>query len=294
MTGISVPGFEVSAGVARLREFADAIGETRPLYLDEAAARQAGYRSLPLPPTFLFGLCLEAGEPFPWFAEVGFDLPRVLHAEQTFTYHRPACAGETLTVQARTTDVFERHGGILRFAVRETRISDAAGLPVADLRSVFVQPERSPPARPRTAEIADQDAAALRLPPIARDTLERFAIASGDLNPLHRDPAFARRAGLDDVIAQGMLAMAWLARRLTQLVPQSSLRQFSARFLGITRLGEAPVCRGHALPDAGDGLQRFALQVDSAGGEARLRGEALSTACAFPPDPLPPAGEGTC
>src|SRR5512143_1823848 len=124
MTGIAVTSFEVSADCARLRDFADAIGETRPLYLDEAAARQAGYRSLPLPPTFLFGLCLDPGAPFPWFAEVGFDLPRVLHAEQSFTYHRPICAGETLTVRARTTDAFERRGAALRFAVRETHIRD--------------------------------------------------------------------------------------------------------------------------------------------------------------------------
>lgn len=274
--------FTVAPDTQRLRAFTEAIGETRPLYLDEAAARQAGYSSLPLPPTFLFGLCLEAGEPFPWFPEVGFDLPRVLHAEQGFVYYRTACAGETLTVEHRPAEIFERRGGALRFVVRETRVSDADGAPVTDLRSVFVQPER--PLREAARPVAPlvDDGEPLRLPAIGRDTLLRFSEASGDRNPLHRDPAFARRAGLDDVIAHGMLSMAYLGRWLTQRVPQAQLRQFNARFLGITRLGEAPVCRGGSSADDGGGLQRVALRVGSDRGEPRLAGEALFATVPFP------------
>lgn len=52
----------------------------------------------------------------------------------------------------------------------------------------------------------------LKLPPVDRKTLALFAGASGDHNPIHIDLDFARRAGLPDVFAQGMLGMAWLAR----------------------------------------------------------------------------------
>ena len=45
---------EVEKG--RLKFFAKAIGETNPIYTDESAARAAGYRSLPAPPTFIFSL----------------------------------------------------------------------------------------------------------------------------------------------------------------------------------------------------------------------------------------------
>ncbi|MGR3780209.1 MAG: FAS1-like dehydratase domain-containing protein, partial [Albimonas sp.] len=38
--------------------FAKATGQTDPIYIDEAAARAAGYRALPAPPTFLFSLDL--------------------------------------------------------------------------------------------------------------------------------------------------------------------------------------------------------------------------------------------
>ena len=64
----------------------------------------------------------------------------------------------------------------------------------------------------------------LQLPPVDRTTLALFGGASGDLNPIHIDLDFARRAGLPDVFAQGMLGMAWLARLLTQWRPQAQLR----------------------------------------------------------------------
>ena len=48
----------------------------------------------------------------------------------------------------------------------------------------------------------------LQLPPVDRTTLALFAGASGDHNPIHIDIDFARRAGMPDVFAHGMLS-AW-------------------------------------------------------------------------------------
>jgi acyl dehydratase len=52
----------------------------------------------------------------------------------------------------------------------------------------------------------------LQLPAISRTTLALFAGASGDHNPIHIDIDFARKAGMKDVFALGMLSMAYLAR----------------------------------------------------------------------------------
>jgi len=128
----------VEAG--RLRFFAKAIGETDPVYTDEAAARAAGHRALPVPPTFL--LCLESEGRNPQAIVeniMGFDLGRILHAEQTFSYHRMAYAGDLLTFDTRIVDVYEKKGGALQFVVQETRISNQDGEHVADLRSSLVQ-----------------------------------------------------------------------------------------------------------------------------------------------------------
>ena len=51
--------------------------------------------------------------------------------------------------------------------------------------------------------------------PLARVDLVRYAGASGDLNPIHWDPAAAASVGLPGVIAHGMLTMGAAARVLT-------------------------------------------------------------------------------
>jgi acyl dehydratase len=57
------------------------------------------------------------------------------------------------------------------------------------------------------------------LPPasfaVSRDTLVRYAGASGDFNPIHWNEKFAREVGLPDVIAHGMLTMASAIRVVT-------------------------------------------------------------------------------
>ncbi len=60
----------------------------------------------------------------------------------------------------------------------------------------------------------------LELPPVSRIDLVLYCGASGDHNPIHVDPDFARAAGEPGVFAHGMLSMAWLARLLTDWLPQ--------------------------------------------------------------------------
>ncbi len=57
--GLELQPLTVEIEKGRLRMFAQATGQDDPIYSDEAAARAAGYRSLPVPPTFLFSLGFE-------------------------------------------------------------------------------------------------------------------------------------------------------------------------------------------------------------------------------------------
>jgi N-terminal half of MaoC dehydratase len=120
-----------------LRFFAKAVGETDPVYIDEGAARAAGHPALPVPPTFFFSLGLQAPEPFGYLDQLGVDLRRVLHGEQSFTYHRLAYAGDRLTLCDRIFDVYTKRGGALEFLVKQTEIR-RDGRPIAETRSVLV------------------------------------------------------------------------------------------------------------------------------------------------------------
>lgn len=119
---------------------------------------------------------------------------------------------------------------------------------------------------------------ALTMPPITRLTLALYCGASGDHNPLHVDQDFAREAGLGDVIAHGMLVMAYLGRTLTAQVPQRAIRAFDTRFHAMTRLGDAITCTARVIERTeSDGAVclRVAVEARDQRGELKAAGEAL-------------------
>lgn len=125
-----------------LKFFAKATGETDPVYFAEEAAKAAGHPAIPAPPTYLFSLALSApakrGHIFDTEHGLGVDMARVLHGEQSFTYHRPIYAGDTLTLTTTTSDIYAKKGGALEFVVQDTHAVNAAGEPCVEMRTVTV------------------------------------------------------------------------------------------------------------------------------------------------------------
>jgi acyl dehydratase len=125
-----------------LRFFAEATGESDPVYFDDAAARAAGHPALPAPPTYLFSLNLSApakiGSVLDPVNGMGVDMSRILHGEQSFTYHRPIYAGDRLTLVTTTRDIYAKKGGALEFVVQDTTAHDENGVLVAEMESVTV------------------------------------------------------------------------------------------------------------------------------------------------------------
>jgi acyl dehydratase len=136
--GRELPGAQLTLERGRLRFFAQAIGEADPVYTDVDAARAAGYPDLPAPPTFLFAAELDSGTAMSLVEQLGIPLRNLLHGEQGFTYHRPACAGDTVTVRSRVQDIYEKKGGALEFVIKTSEARNQRGELVAELRSVLV------------------------------------------------------------------------------------------------------------------------------------------------------------
>lgn len=128
---------EVESG--RLRLFAKATGQRDPRYSDFAAARDAGCKSLPVPPTFLFCLdMMDSPNPRATLDLLDIDVRKILHAEQAFKYHRMVFAGERLTFETRIADIYDKKGGMLEFVVRQIDVTDDHGALVAELRNTLV------------------------------------------------------------------------------------------------------------------------------------------------------------
>ncbi|MFD4654710.1 MaoC family dehydratase [Kitasatospora sp. NPDC058444] len=67
--------------------------------------------------------------------------------------------------------------------------------------------------------------------PVTRDTLVRYAGASGDFNPIHWNEKFALQVGLPDVIAHGMFTMAEAIRVVTDWVGDpAAVVEYGVRF----------------------------------------------------------------
>lgn len=118
----------------------------------------------------------------------------------------------------------------------------------------------------------------LALPPLSRLDLALYCGASGDHNPIHVDIDFARQAGMPDVIAHGMLSMAWLGRLVTHWVPQTALRDLNVRFAAMTQVGECITCEGEVTDKfevAGERRVRLSISTRNEQGQVKLAGEAV-------------------
>jgi len=114
--------------------------------------------------------------------------------------------------------------------------------------------------------------------PISRTTLALYCGGSGDHNPLHVDTDFAKKAGLPDVIAHGMLSMAYLGRAVTNWVPQKHVRSYSVRFAAMTQVHDVVTCSGRIAEKMtvdGENRVRLELEAKTQGGTVTLQGDAV-------------------
>jgi acyl dehydratase len=136
------PGtFEV--GREHIRQFAEAIGDDNPIYLDPEAAKAAGHRDVLAPPTFLTVLNFRFRGSSPMAdPELGVDYSRIVHGDQSFTLHRPVYVGDVLRAVTRIDSI--RAVGGNEFLVTVIEVTDSAGETVATLRSTVVSRGTAP------------------------------------------------------------------------------------------------------------------------------------------------------
>jgi acyl dehydratase len=105
--------FMIQIGAARVRKYAELIGDTSEVRQDSQAARAAGFRDITAPPTFGFTLALLAGQSELALADLGFTMNQTLHGEQRFDYFSPLCAGDVVTGYQWIEELKEKKGGAL-------------------------------------------------------------------------------------------------------------------------------------------------------------------------------------
>jgi acyl dehydratase len=124
----------------KIKEFARAIGDLSPFYLDDEVGRASPWGDIIAPPTFAITFRDEKADTGSLLKDLGTDISRILHGEQEFEYWKPIRPGDTLLCRGRISDIYEKSGksGPMAFVVRETTITDADNDVVARVRGITV------------------------------------------------------------------------------------------------------------------------------------------------------------
>jgi acyl dehydratase len=137
--GKESPPFVVTVERGKIKEFARALGDTNPAYLDDRVGQASEWGDIVAPPTFMttFRDGADSGE---FLRELRTDISRLLHGEQEFEVFRPIRPGETFVCRSKVLDVYEKTGrsGPLGFVVRETSVTDQTNEIVAFVRHITV------------------------------------------------------------------------------------------------------------------------------------------------------------
>jgi acyl dehydratase len=123
--GKSYPSVVYAVGREKIKEYANAVGETNPVYLDPEAARAAGYADVVAPPMFAVVYSAPAMGPAILDPDVGINLATMVHGGQEFVWGAPVVAGDEITTATTVKDISERSG--MGFYVFETVSTNQKG-----------------------------------------------------------------------------------------------------------------------------------------------------------------------
>ncbi|MFS4094578.1 MaoC/PaaZ C-terminal domain-containing protein [Streptomyces sp. AF1A] len=172
---------------------------------------------------------------------VDVDLARVLHGGQSLRLHRPIPVAGTATATSRIAAVYDK--GKAAVLVLRTDVTDADGPLWTNDAQIFVRGEggwgggRGPSAR-REAPTGEPDRTVERQ--IREDQALLYRL-SGDYNPLHADPEFAKRAGFDRPILHGLCTYGMTLKAVVDTLlggDVGRVRSYTTRFAGVVYPGE--------------------------------------------------------
>jgi acyl dehydratase len=201
-------------------------------------------------PTFVLSgvMAAESADwPDPAFETGDFPLEQVVHGQQSLTLHRPVLPRGDVVTWTRVAGIHDKRSGAL--VVLEVHAVDATTEePVFTARTgLFIMGEGGFGGEPEPPAVA---AVAPDRPPDGRVEHATLPIqtllwrhAGHDPNPVHVDPAFARRAGFPGPILSGLNSLGFACRALVDSCPgpdAGSLATISGRFA-------APALNGDAL-----------------------------------------------
>ena len=264
LVGVTYGPYSVRVTAERMAAYVAATGDDRDRWLKHAPPSLAGALLFAAAPDFL-------RDPL-----VVPYTRRLVHADQSFTWHRAIEAEEEVTVDGVFSRARRRAGVI--FATFDAVVSSQAESVISSTSTFLMgangsaedpdeEPEPPVMARGTYDPLPEPSTAGSRVPEMARSAsrldLVRYASASGDFNPVHFDHDTAVAAGFAGVPVHGLLMGAWILQVAGSFSSApDGLASAKLRFRKPLRPGETAVVSGTAGRDSeGKTSLRLALRA---------------------------------
>ncbi|MCX5437012.1 MaoC/PaaZ C-terminal domain-containing protein [Streptomyces sp. NBC_00063] len=172
---------------------------------------------------------------------IDVNLAHVLHGGQSVELHRPIPVKGSATSTSRVAAVHDK--GKAAILVLRTEVADADGPLWTSDAQIFVRGEggfggdRGPTTR-LEAPTGEPDRTVDR--PVREDQALLYRL-SGDWNPLHADPEFAKLVGFDRPILHGLCSYGMTLKAVVDTLLDgdvSRVRSYATRFTGVVFPGE--------------------------------------------------------
>jgi acyl dehydratase len=208
-------------------------------------------------------------------ASVEINPVMLLHGEQRITLHKPIPTKGKLTTGGKVTGVYDKGKGALLVVEAETKDEQGEVL-FTNTAGVFVRAaggfggERGPEAGNKPPDRAPDKTVEMQTLPI-QAMIYRL---SGDRNPLHIDPAFAKMAGYDTPILHGLCTYGHVGRAvLSEYCDNDPARMagLEVRFSGVVFPGDKIITE---MWDEGGG--RIVLQAKTQRGDVVISNAAAT------------------
>ena len=103
--GKEYPGYTYDVSKEKIKEYAKAIKNLDPHYVDEEFAKKSKYGTIVAPPTFavVFGAFLI--EPVFMDKELNLNMAMLVHGEQEMDFYEVVRAGDSITTMAKISEI---------------------------------------------------------------------------------------------------------------------------------------------------------------------------------------------
>ncbi|MBV8462993.1 MAG: MaoC family dehydratase N-terminal domain-containing protein [Acidimicrobiales bacterium] len=202
-----------------------------------------------------------------------YDPAMLVHGEQAIRLHGEIPTKGTVSITTTVAGMYDKGSAGLVVLESESRHADTGELAFTNRTSLFIRGAGGF-GGPRNPEGDEESArAAEPLPTREPDEIVTYPTRpdqallyrlSGDRNPLHSDPTFAKRAGFDRPILHGLCTYGFTGRALLHTVCGSDPARFGAmraRFSKPTMPGDTLTVSVWDIGEAAPGAYRFRTET---------------------------------